>query len=202
MLQTHATQIRNLEMKLIATLILLFASNSIAYAQTFYVAEKFKLNLRSGASNRHKILKLLPSGTALTLLKKNAGQGFSQIRTASGLQGYVATRMLQKEPTAQLLLKQITEELQKLKIENRKLKNNKNALDNKSLIIERDQLQERLVAIGHKHQQLKREKQAIANTFSQDWLFNGGIVALAGVLFGLIISRFNWRRSNNSWESY
>mgnify|MGYP002525034135 CR=1 FL=1 len=140
-------------MKSINILIFLLAISNIVNAETIYVTEQLKLNMRRGASNQHKILKILTSGTPLTLLSQNSATGYSKVRTSSGMQGFVLTRLTQKQPAARQLLEQVSQELEQLKTENQRLNdtllslqtnNDLNTSETSSIIIERDTLSREL----------------------------------------------------------
>jgi SH3 domain protein len=66
---------------------------------------------------------------------------------------------------------------------------------------ERDELQERYVAVERDLQQVKLENQALHDTANQDWFLYGGILALVGVLLGFILPKLSWKRKS-SWDSY
>ena len=66
---------------------------------------------------------------------------------------------------------------------------------------ERDELQERYVAVERDLQQVKLENQALLDTANQDWFLYGGILALVGVLLGFILPKLSWKR-RSSWDTY
>lgn len=71
-----------------------------ALAQTtLYVTDTTKFPVRSGKSNQHKILRMVPSGTAVTVLE-NSGDGYARIRTPQGTEGWILSRYLDEEPSA------------------------------------------------------------------------------------------------------
>lgn len=65
---------------------------------------------------------------------------------------------------------------------------------------QRDQLQERNIAIEQELNQLKRENQSRQKTFNKDWLLYGGGLALAGVLLGILLPKMGSRRRYGGWE--
>lgn len=66
---------------------------------------------------------------------------------------------------------------------------------------ERDELQERYIAVERDLQQVKLENQALHDTANQDWFLYGGILALVGVLLGFILPKLSWKRKS-SWDTY
>ena len=67
---------------------------------------------------------------------------------------------------------------------------------------ERNQFQERIISIERELEQLRLEKKVLEDTSKQDWFLYGGILALAGMLFGWILPKFNWQRKTNNWDSF
>jgi SH3 domain protein len=75
-------------------------SASPAFAETQYVTDQYDFNLRAGQSNRYKIIRTLPSGTPLEIIRVDSKTGYAQVRTEDGTTGYILTRYLQQEPAA------------------------------------------------------------------------------------------------------
>lgn len=70
------------------------------------------------------------------------------------------------------------------------------------ILNERDQLQERVVNLERNLQTLKRDKQTLEDSSSQDWFMIGAAVLFSGIALGLILPRISWRRKTSSWESF
>jgi SH3 domain protein len=71
-----------------------------ALAETRYVTDRFEITMRTGESTRHKIIRMLESGTPVEVLGSNADSGYARIRTEDGGTGYVLERQLIEEPVA------------------------------------------------------------------------------------------------------
>ena len=79
----------------------LFSSPSLA--ETAWISDEFTVPLRSGPSNEHRILhRGLPSGTQLDVLGTESD--YTHVRTQSGLEGWINTQYLVKEPIARIQL--------------------------------------------------------------------------------------------------
>ncbi|MCK5869393.1 hypothetical protein BMR02_06730 [Methylococcaceae bacterium HT1] len=195
-----------------------------------------KFTLRSGESNSHKIIKMLPSGTGLTLISTNKATGYSKVKTSAGLVGYLPTRFTQDKPINSWYLNKANQKLELLQSENDQIKttladlqtnNSSTASSNTELTKERDQLstdlndlrqtasnaiqlkrqrnelQERVVNVERELQQLKRAKQALEDSTSQDWFLYGGILSFLGIFFGLLIPKISWqRKSHGNWDTF
>lgn len=223
-------------MKYFFYLVLTLLSCNSVFAETVYVSDSMKFTLRSGESTSHKIVKMLPSGAKLTLLDVNKATGYSKVKTAAGVVGYLSTRFTQSKPISSWYLKKANQQLGLLQSENKQMKlslaelqqNNSSASSsNTGLTKERDQLstelndlrqtasnaiqlkrqrnelQERVVNVERELQQLKREKQALEESTSQDWFLYGGILSFLGIFFGLLIPKISWqRKSHGNWDTF
>ena len=137
-------------MKRIPTVFFILISfTSIVNAKTIYVTDTIKYTLRSSESNRSKIVRMLPSGTPLTILSENSGSGYSKVRTGSGIEGYVLSRHTQNKPISLWYLNKANKKLDTLQKEfdlakqelNQLVGNNDKTLSsNQSLTQERDTL--------------------------------------------------------------
>ena len=211
-------------------------SCNIAFAQSVYITDSMKFNLRSGEGSKYKLLKTLPSGTKLTLLGTNKATGYSKVKTSTGIIAYLPTRFTLDKPVSSWYLEKANQKLKSLEAENKKIKttlaglqhNNSSAISsNESLTKERDQLstdlsdlrqtsssaiqlqrernelQERVINVERELQQLKRAKQALEDSTSQDWFLYGGILSFLGIFFGLLIPKISWhRKSHGNWDTF
>jgi len=135
----------------LATLWLMFLPAFIgaAHAETVYVTDNLSLSLRSEADSQAKIVKSLPSGTPLTVLKGKKISGFTRVRTESGLEGYLQNGHITKELPARRQLETANELAKSLQAENLSLQAELKILQDsitpgssleKSLAAERDRL--------------------------------------------------------------
>ncbi len=89
-----------------------------AQAETQYIVDQLTVPLRRGPTNGHKIIHAgLPSGTALDIVAKDDGSGFTQVRTANGTEGWVPTQYLTPEPAARDRVVQLTKRIEALTAE-------------------------------------------------------------------------------------
>lgn len=78
---------------------------------TRWVSDQLEVDMRRGQSNRHAIIRMVPSGTAVELLEEDAASGYSRVRTPSGAEGWLLSRYLQRQPTARLRLPELENRL-------------------------------------------------------------------------------------------
>lgn len=210
--------------KAIASIVFLLATSNMAYARTGYVTDSFDIPLRSGESERTRIVKMLPNGTQLNLLGDNTENGYTYVQAANGAEGFILTRFIAYEPSSKSQLEAATKKLEALQQENKLLKEaqatgqeagkerdrlstelselQQTAANAIQLKQQRDQLQERVVTAERELQQLKRENQALTDSTNQDWFLYGGGLALFGVLLGFILPKLSWRRRSSGWDSF
>ena len=131
-----------------AFFILLVTINS-AQAETVYVSDDQNLSLRNAASIHAKVLKLLPTGTPLTLSDKQTKSEFIHVRLIDGTEGYIKSRYTKKQPPAIDPKDTASKNLALLQSDNAALRTELNTLKEsltpdssleKSLAMERDQL--------------------------------------------------------------
>lgn len=106
--------------KLLALLCLCLLTAGLQ-AQTLYVSDQLEIQLRSGASLQHRILRMLPSGTALEVLEVDQAEGWSRVRAPSGVEGWVLSRFLMPTPSARDRLAAAEQRMARLEQENRQL---------------------------------------------------------------------------------
>ena len=101
--------------------ITLIASSSTLMAEARYVTDQFSVMLRSGESSTHKIVRMLSSGTKVTVLNSNKKTGYTKVRLSNGKEGYILSRQLMPQPSARELLGDAQKQLQVLQEEPDKL---------------------------------------------------------------------------------
>lgn len=70
-----------------------------------------------------------------------------------------------------------------------------------ALLDERNQLQEKAAALENEVENLRREKDLLAEKDSQDWFLKGAAVLFSGVMVGLIAPKLGGRRRPR-WDSF
>jgi len=102
-------------------LILVLGLLSNAMAETRYVSDSLEIQMRTGKGTQYRILRMLPSGTALEVLEVDQENGYSRVRTPSGVEGWVLSRFLMQGRAARDQLADAEKKLARLELENRKL---------------------------------------------------------------------------------
>jgi SH3 domain protein len=80
-----------------------------------YVSDALEIPLRAGASNRYKIIGAVRGGTAVEVLKVDGAKAYTQIRTPTGVKGWLPSDRLTETPGSQEQLASVRQELERLK---------------------------------------------------------------------------------------
>ena len=92
--------------------VLLALAGTLAHAQRMYVTDELVITLRTGPSTQNTITANLNTGEAVDVLEEDAEAGYARVRVVDGGQeGWVLTRYLMTEPTADTRLAITTQEL-------------------------------------------------------------------------------------------
>ena len=143
-------------MKRILFFISLLGSVS-AFAETAYITDQLKITLRSGESTTHKVVRMLPSGTAVKVLDRNNQTNYAKIRLSDGTTGYVLNRMLLAERPARERLAEAEQQLVVLRQEPGKLSSQLAELQERHAALEKksaemgdenDRLEQELVSLS------------------------------------------------------
>ncbi|MDD2722528.1 MAG: TIGR04211 family SH3 domain-containing protein [Methylovulum sp.] len=135
--------------KLISSLVMLMLAVGAARAETVYVTDNLNLSIRSAPDNEAKVVKLIPTGTELTVVGEKTKSGFTPVRTSDGVEGFIQTRQTMKEPPAREQIETNNKTLKALQSENLSLKAELKMVKDsitpgtsleKSLAMERDKL--------------------------------------------------------------
>ena len=113
--------------------------SQLSLAKTVYIRDTLYVPLRAGQSSEHRILhKGIPSGTELELLEVNEETGFSQVRTATGMRGWIQNQYLIKTPIAKVRLAVAEEELASLNQQHKQTLATLKTLENEAAITTSD----------------------------------------------------------------
>ncbi len=103
-----------------------------SYAQTTrYVSDELEITMRTGQGVKFGIRKMLKSGTKLDVVETDPA-GYSKVRTAQGVEGWVLTRLLSNEPSSRDRLAASEKKVANLELELAKYKEEIQALSSKN----------------------------------------------------------------------
>lgn len=79
-----------------------------------YISDLLEIPLRAGASNRYKIIGAIRSGTAVEVLKVDSFRGYTEIRTPTGVKGWLPSTQISDTPSSREQLVDVRKELERL----------------------------------------------------------------------------------------
>lgn len=114
--------------------------------------------MRSGPTNKNKIVKVLKSGERMQVLNQDAGNGHSEVKTSKGDTGFVLTRYLTQEPSARARVTTLEAQLQQLRAKPGELQSLLATAqqDNQSLIQQNTELTAQLNKTSDELENIKR----------------------------------------------
>ena len=129
--------------------------SQVVAAETLYVTDRILLGVHQLANEQSPILKSIPSGSIVTVVKKQ-GEYFN-IRTADGTQGWVAANFLVKNKPATTEYDNLFSQYQKT-VETLKVVNERLTKKERELQIKRDQLSNATTTIKELKKVAKKTK--------------------------------------------
>ena len=152
----------NMKRYVIAGIFLILTSAS-AQAETMYVSEIIEITLRTGPGIDHKVIAMVRSGQALSVLEP--GPEWTKIRLPSEKEGYVLTRFLTNKKPNELLLSELKKKYRALeeKVESLRDENNRQNEENKNLNAEFGRKEKLLARITDSYETLRKESAEFIN---------------------------------------
>ena len=208
---------------------------SQALAETLYVSDELSIPMRTGASNKHRIVYFPKSGTPLTVKEKSEDGNYVRATSPGGKEGWVETQYLMKQASARDRIITANKRLDKARTQVKELQQKLNELQtqNKTLDTQLKQSQREIKSMESSMEKLKRisanpaalanenktlqaqlsklttansmlteENDQLADESTKDWFILGAAVSLGSLLFGLLITRINWKRKRHSWGDF
>ncbi|MGH8552568.1 MAG: TIGR04211 family SH3 domain-containing protein, partial [Methylococcales bacterium] len=143
-------------MKIFLAAVLLSQAFFAQAAKIVYVTDHFEVPLYGGKDDRFKVLSNLETGTPLTLIKTDKGDGWTQVKTAEKKTGWIASRYLTELPIARVQLDAQIQGMEALERESRELREESSTInskvqetvaENEQLIKEKNRLAQEVAAI-------------------------------------------------------
>ena len=206
-----------------------------AWSETRYVSDELSIPMRTGASNKHRIVYFPKSGTPLTVKETSEDGNYVHVTSPGGKEGWVESQYLMKQASARDRIVTVTNNLEKSRAQVKELKQKVRELEsqNKELDAQVNQTQREIksqessmeklkrisanpVALANKNKTLEQqlsqltasnkllteENEQLAGESTKDWFILGAAVSLGSLLFGLLITRINWKRKRHSWGDF
>lgn len=204
------------------------------WAETRFVSDQLSIPMRTGASNKHRIVYFPKSGTALTIKETSDDGDFVRVTSPGGKEGWVETQYLMNQASARNRIVGVSKKLEKareqvkvyrkkmsefetenkelnaqLKQSQREIKSQESSMEKLkrisanpvALANKNKALEDQVSKLTASNAQLTDENDMLSNESAKDWFILGAAVSLGSLLFGLLITRINWKRKR-SWGEF
>jgi len=187
--------------KLLLTFLSLIITAGI-FAETRYVSDSLTIFIRTGPSHQFRIVGTLIAGEAVEVLAEDAENKATQVRLETGREVWVDTEQLMTEKPNNILLREKTLEFQKLKNNSEKEISGlqQELTQARDLAARSTELQSQVTQLEYDKEILEQKNQTLSDRSRYDLVTAGGIVALAGLILGLLLPKFIRRKRNDVWR--
>ncbi|WP_286239310.1 TIGR04211 family SH3 domain-containing protein [Neptuniibacter halophilus] len=182
-------------MKKLALTSLLFLSLS-AHAEKGHIADDAMVYVHNGPSNSYRIITRIKSGTPVEILKRDPNTKYVQVRMPQGRIGWVEASGVDRGDSISVRLPKLQSSLEESQTTVKDQATQIEALQQESA-----QLKEANHSLSSSVDQLRttiKELEFKIETSDESnlmrWFTHGGLVALGGVILGLILPYFPKRR--------
>ena len=158
-----------------------------SHAERAWVKDELRLNIRTGPGVKYRILGVLGTGDSVEVLSR--AEGWTQVRAAGGMDGWIPEGYLQAETPAGIRLKRHEAETAELRTRFEKL-----SAEVVDLRERNQQLSERESKQRAEIDQLTRENLELsAGARGPEWI-TGASILFVGAILGVIVHRSASRR--------
>lgn len=174
-------------------------SNQLEAAES-YISDEIGVTMRSGPTNRYRVVGNLRAGTPIKVLQQNATNKTTQIRTLDGKStGWVKTEYVSNKAT---VLAQYQELQKKAASLQNQVSNLNQQLGNKNSIAKQNQdLQLQVTTLENQVDQLSQKADLQKSRVFKEYFFSGVIAVLIGMLIAWIATRTAYsRRQRSGWR--
>ncbi len=207
-------------MKQLFFIITLISAGFVQAETVRYVSDQLQVPMRTGQSDRHKILRFPKSGDALTVLETDEDTGYTFVRTQNGKEGWVLSKDLMNTPSARDRLADAKEKMSRLheiEAEKSALEGERNQLNSQNVRLnkqlaeirrvssnavqiaeENESLRTNSIEMERNIQMLQQENDSLQDRSYRNWFMTGAAVVITSMLFGILLTRIRWRKKS-SW---
>ncbi len=181
--------------KLVITALLTLLAGQ-AFAERGHISDEVSLFMHGGPGKQYRITGRTNSGDAVDIIERDNGSKYVKVRTATGREGWVEGKFVKVGLSIKERLPKLEEKLQagrnKLDIQRTEyedLNTRYSELNN-----EKSQVMSQIDALNSDIRRLQLELDTRDESNLLRWFTHGGLVALGGVILGLILPMFSRRK--------
>lgn len=181
--------------KLLSTLLLVLFSSAVM-AEKGHIADDAMVYVHNGPSNQYRIITRIKSGTAVEILKRDPSTQYVQIRMSKGNIGWVEGSAVDRGDSIAVRLPVLQSNLEKSEamVKQQALKIEQLQAESASLTEENRVLSSNTEKLQSTIKDLNFQIESSDESNLMRWFTHGGLVALGGVILGLILPYFPKRR--------
>ena len=171
-------------------------------AETRYVSDSLTIFIRTGPTHEFRIVGTIKAGDAVEVIADDAANKATHVRLATGREVWVDTEQLMAGKPSSLLLSEVSSQLQQSSsTSNQQISDLQQDLQqaNELASVSKD-LQAQVTQLEYDKELLEQKNQTLSDRSRYDLMTAGGIVALIGVLLGLVLPHLFRRKKNDVWR--
>lgn len=183
-------------MKKLVISILLALVASQAMAEKGYISDEVSLFMHGGPGKQYRIIGRTSSGDTIEIVERDGKSKYVKIRTYTGREGWVEGKYIK---TGQSLKEQLPVLEEKLQASRNKLDEQRSEYDAlntryNDLNAEKSKVLAQIDELNNDIRSLQLELDTRDESNLLRWFTHGGLVALGGVILGLILPMFGRRK--------
>ena len=162
----------------------------------YYVSDDIGVVLRSGPTNRYRVIGKISAGTPITILESDTANKSSKVQVADGDSGWIQTDYITDQPTVRAKYQQLLTENNQLKQQVEEL--GQDVADKANIIQLNNNLQQQVSELQNEADTLRQQASLQKDRFHKDVFYAGALVLLFGMFLSWVLSRFSQKKRHRS----
>lgn len=175
------------------------STDSSNTSSSYYVSDDIGVVLRSGPTNRYRVIGKIAAGTPITILQSDAANESSEVKVDNGDTGWIQSDYITDQPTVRAKYQQLLAENQQLKQQVDELA--QDIADKSNIIQLNNDLQQQVSELENERNILSQQASLQKDRFHKDVFYAGALVLLFGMFLSWILLRFSQKkRQGSGWR--
>jgi len=181
--------------KLVITALLTLLAGQ-AFAERGHISDEVSLFMHGGPGKQYRITGRTNSGDAVEIMQRDGKSKYVKIRTFTGREGWVEGKFVKVGLSIKERLPKLEEKLQTSRNKLDQQRSEYDDLNNRynTLSTEKNEVLSQIDALNSDIRRLQLELDTRDESNLLRWFTHGGLVALGGVILGLILPMFSRRK--------
>lgn len=167
-----------------------------AAASDTYVTEDIGIVMRSGPTNKYRVIGRVTAGDKVVVLATDADNKRTQITDSTGATGWVASEYIVTTTSDKALLQQALSANQQLQQQLQTAK--QQVSDKEGIIVLNDQLQQQVSQLENEVSTLSQQADLQKNRFRSDMFYAGAVTVLISMLIAWFLTRLVFMKQKRS----